>query len=182
MEENQIQHLINQCRKNDRLAQHRLFNQYVKAMYNTALRLIQNEHDAHDVVQEGFIKAFTKIDQYKSEASFGAWLKRIVVNTALDKLKQTSPEFTNLQVVIENNQAEEVEISGFPKAELVNQEILKLPEGCRVVFTLYQLEGYAQSEIAQKLGVSLSTVKTQYRRARLLLKERLMLLKNEGQF
>lgn len=182
MKEDQIQHLINQCRRNDRLAQHRLFNQYVKAMYNTALRLMKNEHDAHDIVQEGFIKAFTKIDQYRNDANFGAWLKRIMVNTALDKLKQNSPEFTNLQVAIENSTIDEPEISEFPSSQVINNEIRKLPEGCRVIFTLYQMEGYEQAQIATELGVSVSTVKTQYRRARLLLKERLMILKNEGQF
>jgi len=182
LKEDQIQHLINQCRRNDRLAQHRLFNQYVKAMYNTALRLMKNEHDAHDIVQEGFIKAFTKIDQYRNDANFGAWLKRIMVNTALDKLKQNSPEFTNLQVAIENSTIDEPEISEFPSSQVINNEIRKLPEGCRVIFTLYQMEGYEQAQIATELGVSVSTVKTQYRRARLLLKERLMILKNEGQF
>ena len=179
MEENQTKYLIEKCLNGDPLAQHRLFNLYVKGMYNVVFRLTGNEQEAQDVVQEGFIKAFSRMRQFKHQSTFGAWLKRIMINTALDSLKKHKPEFTDLQMALNHTDEQEVESSHFLHPELVNEEILKLPEGCRVIFTLYQLEGYEQSEIAEELSISVSTVKTQYRRARLLLKERLMALKDE---
>lgn len=179
MEENQTKYLIEKCLSGDPLSQHRLFNLYIKAMYNTVFRLTGNEHQAQDVVQEGFIKAFSRMQQFNHQATFGAWLKRIMINTALDSLKKYSPEFTDLEIVQNHSDENDGDHASFPSPKVVNEEILKLPEGCRIVFTLYQLEGYEQSEIAKELGISVSTVKTQYRRARLLLKERLMALRNE---
>lgn len=177
MDQHQTIHLIERCRKGDPLAQHRLFHQYVHAMYNTVLRLAESEFEAQEAVQEGFIKAFEKLDQFHFRSSFGAWLKRIMINCALDKLRKNLPEFTDLDQLqaIED----EDELTQFPPPEVVNEEILQLPAGCRQVFSLYLLEGYDQKEIAEKLNISVSTVKTQYRRAKLLLRERLMNYKDE---
>lgn len=172
MDTDQIKELIERSRKGDSLAQHRLFHQYIRAMYNTALRLMGSEFEAEDVVQEGFIKAFQRLSQFEQRANFGAWLKRIIINTALDRLRMSMPEFTGLESIDPVHEDEQEEIS-LPSPEQVNEEILRLPEGCRQVFSLYLLEGYSQQEVADELGISVSTVKTQYRRARLLLRERL---------
>lgn len=182
MEENLQQDLINKCLKGDSLAQYRLFDLYVKAMYNTVLRLVEDKMEAEDIVQEGFVKAFTKLEQFKGNSSFGAWLKRIMVNMALDSLKKKSLEIVPFPVneaAIEEEPHNHDEDDFMPNPTLVNEQILKLPKGCRMIFTLYQVEGYEQKQVAEMLGVSLSTVKTQYRRARLLLKERLMAMKDE---
>jgi RNA polymerase sigma factor (sigma-70 family) len=167
-------HLIKRCLKGDPLAQHQLFHQYVKAMYNTVLRLVDSEFEAQDVVQEGFIRAFQKMDQFRFRSSFGAWLKRIMINCALDRLRKNIPEFTDLERVIEEASENETESLSLPSPEVINREILNLPRGCRQVFSLYLLEGYDQKQVADELGISVSTVKTQYRRAKQLLKERLM--------
>lgn len=158
----------------DSRAQHRLFHLYVKAMYNTVLRIVPEVEEAEDVVQEGFIKAFSKLDQFRNTSTFGAWLKRIMVNTALNSLKKYSPEFTDMEVLTDSaNNTDEDWTNGMPSPAEINKEVKKLPKGCRVIFTLHLIEGYEQKEVAEMLNVSTSTVKTQYRRARLLLKERL---------
>lgn len=146
-------------------------------MYNTVLRIVSDAYLADDVVQEGFIKAFDKLETYRAEASFGSWLKRIMVNTALNTLKKKKLELANLEVV-ENTADPEthLEVSYWketPSVEHLNQLIQELPKGCRVIFTLYQLEGYEQKEVAEIVGISLSTVKTQYKRAKELLRQQL---------
>lgn len=142
-------------------------------MYNTVLRLVDSEFEAQDVVQEGFIRAFDKLEQFRYRSSFGAWLKRIMINCALDRLRKNIPEFTDLERVIEEASENEMESLNLPSPEVINREILNLPRGCRQVFSLYLLEGYDQKQVADELGISVSTVKTQYRRAKQLLKERL---------
>ncbi len=174
MEDNQHKILIEKSLKGDSRAQHRLFHLYVKAMYNTVLRIVPEVEEAEDVVQEGFIKAFTRLDQFRGTSTFGAWLKRIMVNTALNSLKKYSPELTDMEVLTESaNDTDEDWTNGMPSPAEINNEVKKLPKGCRVIFTLHLIEGYEQKEVAEMLNVSTSTVKTQYRRARLLLKERL---------
>ena len=142
-------------------------------MYNTVYRLIGDEHDSHDVVQEAFIKAFDRIDQFKYRSSFGAWLKRIMVNCAMDRLRQKNHMFTDLEIADNYVVSEDGSEIRFPNPGKVHEEIMKLPEGCKQVFCLYLLEGYSQKEVATEMGISLSTVKTQYMRAKGLLKERL---------
>ncbi len=181
MEDHNHQILIDKSLKGDSRAQHRLFHLYVKAMYNTVLRIVPEVNEAEDVVQEGFIKAFTKLDQFRNTSTFGAWLKRIMVNTALNSLKKYSPEFTDLEVLANNVEDVDTDWTGaMPGPIEINTEVKKLPKGCRVVFTLHLLEGYEQKEVADMLNISTSTVKTQYRRARLLLKERLNAQGYEG--
>lgn len=181
MEDPQHQNLIEKSLKGDSRAQHRLFHLYVKAMYNTVLRIVPEADEAEDVVQEGFIKAFSKLEQFRNSSTFGAWLKRIMVNTALNAIKKYSPEFTDLEVLTDNvNEAAEDWTNGMPSPAEINQEVKKLPKGCRVVFTLHLIEGYEQKEVAEMLNISTSTVKTQYRRARLLLRERLNAQGYEG--
>ncbi len=181
MEDPHHQNLIEKSLKGDSRAQHRLFHLYVKAMYNTVLRIVPEVDEAEDVVQEGFIKAFTKLDQFKNTSTFGAWLKRIMVNTALNSIKKYSPEFTDLEALAQNvAEADDVWAGKMPNPAEINAEVKKLPKGCRVVFTLHLLEGYEQKEVAEMLNISTSTVKTQYRRARLLLRERLNAQGYEG--
>lgn len=174
--------LIERSKEGDLRAQHRLFNLYVKAMYNTVARIIPNTMEAEDVVQEAFLKAFKNLDRFQQQSSFGYWLKRIMINSALNALKRSGRE----RLVLSEDWEEEVEEVAditedlMPPPEVVHRAIKQLPEGCRVVFTLHQLEGYKQEEVAETLEVSLSTVKTQYRRARLLLIERLKAYQHEG--
>ena len=160
------------------MAQHRLFHAYVKGMYSTAMRIVQQQDEAEDVVQEAFIKAFAKLSSFKEEGSFGSWLKRIVVNTALNKVNRRKIAWVGIseeeheladpesEVLIDNSVEQ-------PSPERIKQHIAQLPEGCKLVFNLHLLEGYPQKEVAGMLNISVSTVKSQYHRAKRLLKESL---------
>lgn len=160
----------------DALACRRLYEKYINAMFHTAARLVGNSEDAEDVTQEAFIRVFQSLHQFKAESTLGAWIKRIVVNTALNYLRQKnrmsflSIEEGGLKSVAESEEA------GEPSWEMqdIHASIKTLPEGCRVVLSLYLLEGYQHKEIAQILGITESTSKTQYRRGKDLLKKKLV--------
>jgi RNA polymerase sigma-70 factor (ECF subfamily) len=154
---------------NEEAANH-LYKMYAKAMYNTLIRMTGSSEDAQDLLQEAFIKAFNNIQSFREESTFGTWLKRIVINTGLEFLRKKKPsyEIDEEHFVIpayENNDVFDI--------STIHSEIKSLPEGCRHIFTLYLLEGYTHIEIAEQLGISVSTSKTQYMRAKMLLKERL---------
>lgn len=172
-----IAQLVERCREDDRQAQFELYQKYSKAMYNIALRMVGDSDEAQDVLQDAFVAAFRSIKQYNGTATFGAWLKRIVINKCLDFLKKRKLDIVDVDTVMYKIETpeEQVDDSVFygVSAEMVHHEIKKLPEGCRVVLNMYLLEGYDHSEIATVLGVSESTSKSQYSRAKRLLRERL---------
>jgi RNA polymerase sigma-70 factor (ECF subfamily) len=139
-------------------------------MYNVALRLVGNPADAEDVMQESFLNAFRKIDTYQGKVSFGAWLKRIVINRSLDYLKKRRVKF---EEVNERSAGTEDEDSGYhePDMKMIIRAIQSLPDGYRVVLSLHLIEGYDHEEISQILNISNSASRTQYMRARNKLKE-----------
>jgi RNA polymerase sigma factor (sigma-70 family) len=142
-------------------------------MYNTALRITGNEMDAEDVLQESFVNAFKKLKSYKGTASFGSWLKRIVVNNAINHVNKRRLEVEPL----ENQTAEgEVEEKGTERdltydVAMVNEGIMRLPEGYRMVLSLYLIEGYDHKEIGEVLGITESTSKSQFNRSKKKLRE-----------
>lgn len=146
-------------------------------MYNTAIRMLAHTPEAEDVLQVSFTKVFQQLHTFRNESSLGAWIKRIVVNTALEYLR-TKRKLTF--VALENGQDmadEPMEEVYDWDAAMLHHAIKKLPDGCRVVFTLYALENLPHKSIAQTLNISESTSKTQYMRAKKLLKEHLMAMK-----
>lgn len=150
-------------------------------MFNVCLRMVSQRDAAEDVLQEAFLKAFTRIDSFKFESTFGAWLKRIVVNTTINHLRKKKVETDYLDDLQNPQEAVHEDESGFLDEEMLNtaaiQKAMKgLPEGYKVVFSLYAIEGYDHKEIAGILGISDGTSKSQYNRARKKLKE---LLTNE---
>ena len=164
------QDLIDRCRLGDRKAQTELYRLFYKGMYNVALRLVGNPADAEDVMQEAFLNAFRKIDTYQGKVSFGAWLKRIVINRSLDYLKKRRVKF---EEVNERSAGSEDEDSAYhePDVKLIISAIQSLPDGYRVVLSLHLIEGYDHEEISQILNISNSASRTQYMRARNKLKE-----------
>ena len=167
------QDLINRSLEGDGIAQSKLYMLYSKAMYNTCLRITNNEDDARDVLQEAFISAYRNLGSYKGEAAFGAWLKRIVVNRALNHLKRKQLEIDTLDIDTHDIALEdkyEEDDRGY-SIERIREAIKKLPEGYRVVFSLYLLEGYDHQEIADILGITVSTSKSQYNRAKKKMRE-----------
>ncbi|MES2798961.1 MAG: sigma-70 family RNA polymerase sigma factor [Bacteroidota bacterium] len=172
------QDLIEKSKKGNRVAQKALFDLYSKAMYNIVIRLVGNREDAADITQDGFIDAFTRLDQFEYKATFGAWLKRIMVNRAinfLNRKKIHSDLDFDLEDYLEDDPTENVE----ELMQQLNHSLAEIPEGCRVVFTLFYFEGYDHREIASILKSSESTSKSQLSRAKKLLRE-LMNIKIEA--
>ncbi len=143
-------------------------------MYNTSLRIAGNATDAEDIMQEAFLSAFKKMDTYSGQVSFGAWLKKIVVNRSLDHLKKKKVHFEELDERV----TEEVENPLMEIREVdinkIKEAIFQLPEGYRVVLSLYLLEGYDHDEIAEILNISNSSSRSQLLRAKRKLRERLL--------
>ena len=161
------QDLINRCRDRDRGAQFEIYGLYYKAMYNASLRIVQDPGEAEDIMQESFLSAFEKIDTYSGTVSFGAWLKKIVINRSLDSLKKRRLSFEILEEgavpdIAEEDAAEDIG----ERIEEIRSAIMRLPDGFRIVLTLYLLEGYDHEEIGQILDITPSTSRSQYTRAR----------------
>lgn len=164
--------MIARCRAGDQAAHQSLYRLYAKAMYNVGYRITRNEEEAQDVLQEAFISAFRNLDRYRGDATFGAWLKRIVVNKAINAIGKKKTES-----IPENEQwdvADEQETGEYKEGltiERVKQAIGKLPEGYRAVLSLYLIEGYDHQEIAEIMGFTESTSKSQLNRAKAKLRE-----------
>lgn len=166
--------VVKQAGEGDEKAQNLLYRQYAKAMFNICMRMAANRQDAEDLLQESFVLAFRNLKQLRQEVNFGGWLKRIVINECVrySKKKVHWKELEEHHYELpETDQAEWIMEISF---ERINEEIKKLPQACRTVFNLYALENYSHKEIAVVLGISESTSKSQYHRARQLLKERIL--------
>lgn len=147
-------------------------------MYRICYRIVGNSTDAEDVMQEGFLKAFTKLGTYEGKVSFGAWLKKIIINQSLDELKKRKVKFEELNEKIPDD-TPDYNNSTEIKIEEINKAILKLPDGYRVVLSLFLIEGYSHEEISGILGISNVSSRTQYHRAKQKLWK---MLKNEELF
>jgi RNA polymerase sigma factor (sigma-70 family) len=164
------QDLLDACKIGDQKAQFQIYKLYYKAMYNTSLRIVNDTMEAEDVMQESFLSAFEKIETYSGTVSFGAWLKKIVINRSLDVLGKKKAVFEDIESHIgirddsfeETSRNEEVDV----KVEEVKEAIERLPDGYRVILSLYLLEGYDHDEIAEILKISSSTSRSQLSRAK----------------
>jgi len=176
--------LIEQCREGDRQAQFRIYRLYAKAMYNTALRIVKIPEDAEEVMQEAFLSAFEKISGYRGEVRFGAWLKKIVVNRSLDHLRKNKVIFEELDKAEKASPAGDdaggEENASLPDAERIKEAVKELPDGYRTILSLYLFEGYDHDEIADILGITAVTSRTQYSRARKKLRKLLLEEKDNG--
>ncbi len=139
-------------------------------MFSICMRLINNATEAEDVMQEAFLNAFTKIDSYKGEVSFGAWLKRIVINRSLDYLKKRKVKFEEINEKTNQLPDYQMEIKEV-NMDVIKDAIQNLPDGYRVVLSLFLIEGYDHEEISEILGISNSNSRTQYLRAKNKLRE-----------
>ncbi len=141
-------------------------------MYNICLRMIGNKQDAEDVLQDAFCQAYKNIGKLRSADSFGAWLKRIVINHCI-RFLQRRVLFTDLDVSTYDQPDDPENWTESVTMQEINCEIMKLPDGCRIVFNLFLLENYSHRQIAEMLDISESTSKSQYHRAKQLLKKQL---------
>lgn len=168
-------HLIEKCKVNDSRAQMQLYDLYCKAMFNTAFNFIKDDDIAQDIMQEAFIKAFKKIESYTGEASFGSWLKRIVINQSLDWLKKKKVETIELKeevAYLPNDEPWEVDTE--TSLAQIYKCIEELPQKCKNVVKLYLLEGYDHQEVAQILEISEVASRSQLSRGKSKLKELLI--------
>lgn len=163
------EYLIERCKSGDSIAQEEIYKRYARNMYNTAYRIVGHQAEAEDVLQESFLEVFTKINDYRGDATFGAWLKRIVVNRSITVLRKRKFEMTNT-VELDNLADTEYDFELLEEqsdlVQKIKKGIEKLPEGYRVVLSLYLLEGYDHVEIAQVLNITESTSKSQFLRAK----------------
>ena len=163
--------IIEKCLEGDIKAQFQLYKQYSKAMYNIAIRFLNNKMDAEDILQESFTTAFNRLGELQNRDAFGSWLKRIVINNCISLQRKRKIQFEEID---EKKHGEE-EQESMPRLDpaQVHQAIRELPPKGRTVLVLRALEGYSHKEIAEKLGVTVSTSKTQYSRALALLNGKL---------
>lgn len=173
--------LIEECRRGSRKAQFRLYELYSKAMLNAAYRIVNNREEAEDMLQEAFTDCFRSIGSYRSESTFGAWLKTIVINKCINRLRKREAELVYVDDYspVERPGDEEPEVI-WPDTSVIAKAAEKLPDGYRVVFSLYLLEGYDHAEISQIMNISESTSKTQYLRAKNKLKKILINMQKDG--
>jgi RNA polymerase sigma factor (sigma-70 family) len=167
--------LIEECKKGKKKAQYSLYNHYSRAMYNLAYRILNNREDAEDALQEAFCDCFRKLETFRFESTFGAWLKRILVNKCITQVKKRKTDLVFLEDHPYDVSEEEPEIT--PNPEIIFNSIGQLADGYRIILTLYLLEGYTHAEISEIMGITESTSKSQYSRAKNKL--RLMILNNQ---
>jgi RNA polymerase sigma-70 factor (ECF subfamily) len=167
--------LIERCRKQDRRAQLKIYNKYCDAMYYVALRFLKNQHEAEEAMQEGFIKAFSKLHQFTGEVTFGAWLKRIVINTSLDMLKAKKLNLIaiNEQTLGKVEEEDNWSIADEISVEQVKDCIAQLPDKYRFALMLFLIEGYDHEEIAQILNITQVSSRTLVHRGKKKLQEQL---------
>ncbi len=171
----QITQLLEACKRHDAKAQIEIYNRYYKAMYNTALRIVHNPDDAEDVMQEAFIKAFDKLNTLKNNTTFGAWLKRIVVNESILFLRQKKTHLGLDEHInrIETTETETPIDTTTWQIKQLMEAIGELKDNYRIIINLYYIEGYDYEEIMQILNLSYANVRTLISRAKHKLKEKM---------
>lgn len=159
--------IIEACLLNDRLAQKALYDQYKAQMYTLAYRIAGNFEDASDVLQEGFLLVFRKLHTFHGEAKLGTWIHTIIARLALKKIK-AHIHFDDLDTI---DQFTVIDWGTAIDTEYLEKAIALLPDGYRSIFTLYEIEGFKHREIADLLGISENTSKTQLFKAKKMLRE-----------
>lgn len=164
--------LVKECVSGNTIAQRTFYDLFAKKMMGVCLRYTNNGEEAQDVLQDGFIKIFNKLPDFESKGSLEGWVRRIMVNTALDQYRKNKKHQNDVDVDVVGYKLEKNE---FIVESITAQDLLKIiqtiPEGYRIVFNLFAIEGYSHKEIAERLGVTESTSKSQYSRAKSLLRK-----------
>lgn len=173
--------IIEASKQGNEAARYQLYQLYAKAMYNICFRMMNNREEAEDMLQEAFTQAFLNLASFRYESSFGAWIKRIVVNSCINAINKRKVDLTYCEEVYDSDSTDEEDAELEYTVQNVSRAMAKLPDGSRMVFSLYLLEGYDHGEIAQILNISESTSKSQFMRARRRVAELLKEQKNAGE-
>jgi len=169
--------LVIECVKGSIRAQQMLFDKFARKMLGVCLRYAKNTEQAEDVLQDGFIKVYGKLKDFKMEGSLEGWIRRIMVNTALDQIRKNGKLLGNTNI---DDVGYKIESNSYVFEGLIAEDLMKLvqamPTGYKIVFNMFAIEGYTHFEIAETLGISENTSKSQYSRARSYLREKLELI------
>jgi RNA polymerase sigma-70 factor (ECF subfamily) len=172
--------MIDACMQGESWARKKVYEQYAPSMMSLCMRYVGDTETARDLLQDGFIKVFTQIRTYSFQGAFGGWIHRIFVTTSLEYLRKTDALRSAVDIVDYNEQLQDVDVSVLDR--LSEEELLdcirELPAGYRTVFNMYAIEGYSHKEIAESLGISVVTSKTQFLRARTALQKKVKSLMN----
>ena len=164
-------YILKGCLNGDRNAQKALYEKYKVPMFRVCLRYAQNREEAEDMLQDGFIKVFADLKKFRSDGALGGWIRKVMVNTALMAIRKRKQLFSSVEI---ENLADHVttdeNIFAEMNAKALTRIIQKLPDGYRVVFNMYVVEGYPHKEIAQKLDISINTSKSQLSKAKAMLR------------
>lgn len=166
--------LINACRKGDSKAQRDLYEKYSPVMYAVCRRYVVELQEAEDILVCGFTKVFQKLDQFKGQGSFEGWVRRIMVNECLTYIRRNKSMYLEVEIEKAGHQPDYQQLHHQLEVDDLQKMIDALPHGYKTVFNLYAIEGFSHKEIAEKLGISENTSKSQLSRARTYL-QRLLL-------
>lgn len=160
--------LVEKSKLGDRASQYELYQLYVDAMYNVSMRMMRIKEDAEDVVQDSFVEAFNNLSSFRYESTFGSWLKRIVVNKSINQLKKKKIPIVPIENEMYHIKSDTSEDEVAPAMDIkkVIKSIKLLPAGYQQIINLYLIEGYDHVEISEVLGITASTSKSQYHRAK----------------
>jgi len=170
--------LIEGCKKGHRQAQKLLYDRYSGKMYGLCCRYLKNKMEAEDVMVAAFTKIFERVNQFKNEGSFEGWIRRIMVNESLTYLRKNKSMYVETDIEAAEREPDYTKLENQLEADDLLKLIGELPAGYRIVFNLYAMDGYSHKEIADQLGISENTSKSQLSRARIFLQKRLLELEN----
>ena len=174
-EDQHTDQLVIRCKKGDKTAQFAIYKQYYKAMFNTALRIVNDSFEAEDIMQDSFLSAFTKLDSFSREVTFGAWLKRIVINNSLTALKKNNRiEKVSLEKITIKEVEDEIQYYSFLSSGEILNKVSQLKNNYKVAITLNLIEGYDYEEIAQIMDISYENSRTTVSRAKQKLRQLLV--------
>ncbi|RYM34114.1 sigma-70 family RNA polymerase sigma factor [Brumimicrobium glaciale] len=166
--------LVQKCVSGNGEAQRELFDRFSPLMLGVAMRYIKDKERSEDVLQDGFIKVYKNLHRFEHKGSLEGWIRRIIVNTALDQLRKNKKNINDLHLDDSNFEiVQKSDAIGILEAEILMEIIQQLPDGYRVVFNMFAIEGYSHKEIAEALKISESTSKSQYSRAKSVLRKTL---------
>ncbi len=166
--------IIEGCIQRNQRAQRMLYEKFAPAMYPLCLRYVREISEAEDVLISGFMRAFEKINTYSGKGSFSGWLRKIMINQALGHLRKNKTMYLEVDIEAAEYQQQAIDSGNHLEADDLLKLVRQLPMGYRTVFNLYAIEGYSHKEIAELLGISENTSKSQLSRARGLLQKQIL--------
>lgn len=173
--------LFSRCKKQDRQAQEELYNRFAAKFFTICLKYSNSYEEAKDNLQDGFVKIFENLDQFRGDGTFEGWMTRIMINTAIKKYRKNASVFLSIKEDLAEEPEVEIEENQFSTDDLIKM-IQELPDRYRLVFNLYVMEEHSHQEIAEMLNISIGTSKSNLSRARMKLKEMIEVQKSQSTF